>query len=97
MQLLPLLLPVAVYAGYKPANCQQGNQDARNECGGDCGPAYFIGKISLDDGRSVIAEGCVGCGHCVEVCPNHAIELSIRDSLYVDKSVERLVRVVEVE
>ena len=64
---------------------------------GTCQTACFIGKISLVEGRSMIAEGCVGCGHCVEICPNHAIKLSVNDNLYVDRSVERLVRVVSVE
>lgn len=57
----------------------------------------FVDAISLIDGRAVISEECRGCGRCVEVCPNDAIELIIDKSKFIGDSIERVSSVVDVE
>ncbi|TFG31925.1 4Fe-4S ferredoxin, partial [Candidatus Thorarchaeota archaeon] len=43
----------------------------------------FVDAISLVDDKAVISAECRGCGRCVEVCPNDAIELIIDKSKFI--------------
>jgi ferredoxin len=56
----------------------------------------FVDAIRLDGPRAVIGDACRGCGRCVEVCPEQAIELSIGDARFVEKSIARLSSLVDV-
>ena len=44
----------------------------------------------------VLFNGGLGCGRCVEICPNEAIELTIMSSGYVDNAIQRLAAQVDV-
>ncbi|TFG26765.1 4Fe-4S ferredoxin, partial [Candidatus Thorarchaeota archaeon] len=57
----------------------------------------FVDAISLVDDKAVISAECRGCGRCVEVCPNDAIELIIDKSKFISDSIERVSSVVNVE
>ena len=56
------------------------NVTVTDRCAG-CGTCAvgicFVDAIRLVDGCATINAACRGCGRCVEVCPNEAIELSI--------------------
>jgi ferredoxin len=52
--------------------------------------------ISLQGERAVISSDCRGCGRCAEVCPEGAIEVSIEESDFVRRSVERISARVDV-
>ena len=52
--------------------------------------------IQLVGGQAQIGTGCRGCGRCVEICPNEAIELTITSSCYVDNAIQRLAAQVDV-
>jgi ferredoxin len=56
----------------------------------------FVGAIHLENGHSVISEDCRGCGRCVAICPNNAIEILLHDEQYVEKSINRIARAVDV-
>lgn len=56
----------------------------------------FVEAIRLADGRAVIDEACRGCGRCVEVCPQGAIEISIEDKQFVKNAIRRLSPLVDV-
>jgi len=59
---------------------------------GDCvepGVCIF-GAISLDAETAEINDNCRGCGRCAETCPNHAIEVMVDESAYVDETIKRL-------
>lgn len=56
----------------------------------------FVDAIRLDGQSAVISTACRGCGRCVSVCPQQAIELSIDDAQFVTRSIERLSAVVDV-
>jgi ferredoxin len=65
-------------------------------CGACTEGVCFVDAIRLDDQSAVISQACVGCGRCVRVCPQQAIELSIDDPQFVGRSIERLSSVVDV-
>jgi UDP-glucose 4-epimerase len=50
----------------------------------------------LQDGRAVISDDCRGCGRCVSVCPQEAIEISVEDVRFVERSIRRLSLLVDV-
>jgi Pyruvate/2-oxoacid:ferredoxin oxidoreductase delta subunit len=56
----------------------------------------FTDAIHLDGDRAVISDACRGCGRCVEVCPQGAIELSFDHGRGIAETVERLSSVVQV-
>ncbi|TET08597.1 MAG: 4Fe-4S dicluster domain-containing protein, partial [Candidatus Thorarchaeota archaeon] len=71
--------------------------DACNGCGTCTQDVCFVDAIHLFDERAVINTQCRGCGRCVEVCPENAIELTIDNSQFVEVSIERVSSVVDVE
>jgi ferredoxin len=52
--------------------------------------------ISLAGDRAVISSDCTGCGRCAEICPEGAIELSIDDSDFIVRSIDRISSTVDV-
>lgn len=66
-------------------------------CGTCTQDVCFVDAIHLVDGRSDIGAECRGCGRCVEVCPEGAIEMTIDSSHFVEASIERVSAVVDVE
>ena len=56
----------------------------------------FIKAIKIIDKRAVISEACRGCGRCVDICPQNAIELTIEDNKFVEKSIERIEEIVDI-
>jgi len=59
-------------------------------CGTCAEGTCFVDAIRLDDGRAVIGEQCRGCGRCVEVCPQKAIELTVSDGRFVQEAIQRI-------
>jgi ferredoxin len=56
----------------------------------------LAGAISLVGGRAVISPDCRGCGRCAEVCPEGAIDVSIDDSDFISRSIDRISSSVDV-
>lgn len=56
----------------------------------------MFGAIRLEGGRSRKKEDCVGCGRCAEVCPQHAIEITVDERTVVD-SIDYLSDIVDVK
>lgn len=56
----------------------------------------FVGAIQLVEGRAVITDACRGCGRCVEVCPQRAIELSVAHGQFVAESIAHLSPLVDI-
>ncbi|MFX0105048.1 MAG: DUF362 domain-containing protein [Candidatus Hodarchaeota archaeon] len=62
-----------------------------------CTKGYcFVDAIHLINEKAVIGKECRGCGRCVSVCPHGAIELTIEDNSYVEKSIEELDKILDV-
>lgn len=65
-----------------------------DDCSG-CGTceeeACLFQAISIEGGRAVINEDtCRACGRCVNFCPEQAVEITIDDPDYIEKTVEHL-------
>lgn len=65
-------------------------------CGTCTQDVCFVNAVRLDGQRAVIGDACRGCGRCVEICPEQAIELSIDDAGFVEKTIARLSSRVDV-
>lgn len=65
-------------------------------CGTCTKDICFIKAIEVVDKKAVISEACRGCGRCVDVCPQNAIELTIKDNTYIEKSIERIEEIVDI-
>ena len=65
-------------------------------CGACTQDVCFVDAIHLDGDRAVIDDACRGCGRCVEVCPEQAIELSVEDGRFIEESIARLSPLVDV-
>jgi len=64
-------------------------------CGTCTQGACFVEAIQLDGPQAVIGGACRGCGQCVTVCPNDAIDLAIDMDRAIGSSIERLSPLVD--
>lgn len=64
-------------------------------CGTCTQDVCFVDAIHVIDGQAVISEACRGCGRCVSVCPQAAIEISIECDRFVEDSISRITRLVD--
>lgn len=65
-------------------------------CGTCTQDVCFVDAIHVADGRAVISDECRGCGLCVSACPQQAIEMSIADDRFVERSIARISPLVDV-
>ncbi|MCP4516628.1 MAG: 4Fe-4S ferredoxin, partial [Delftia sp.] len=65
-------------------------------CGTCTREVCFVDAIRLQGERAVISDACRGCGRCVSVCPQGAIELVIDDEDFMEKTVQRIAPLVDV-
>ncbi len=57
----------------------------------------FVDAICLEEKQAVIdPDLCRGCGRCVSICPNEAIEITLDDQSYISRSIEMLEGKVDV-
>jgi Fe-S-cluster-containing hydrogenase component 2 len=65
-------------------------------CGTCTQGVCFLDAIRLVDNHAVRSDECRGCGRCVDVCPQGAIQISIDDEHFIEKTIERLSPLVDV-
>jgi ferredoxin len=58
--------------------------------------ACIARAIHVEGERAVIGADCRGCGQCVEVCPEGAIELTIKDPSFLESLIPRISSLVDV-
>jgi ferredoxin len=63
-------------------------------CGACTKGICFVDNISLKDDKVDIGNNCLACGRCVEICPNKAIELIIKDKDFIEKTIKRISKAV---
>jgi ferredoxin len=65
-------------------------------CGTCTQGTCFVDAIHLENNVAVISEECRGCGRCVSICPNNAIEMRIDDQVdFVRDSIDRIAPLVD--
>jgi len=63
-------------------------------CGTCAEEACIFQAVSIEDEVAVIDQDeCRGCGRCASSCPEDAIEVTIEDPDYLDKTIERLSKI----
>ena len=55
----------------------------------------FVDAIKLVNNHAVISNECRGCGRCVLVCPQNAIELKIEDNTFLETTINRITKLVD--
>ncbi len=66
-------------------------------CGACTQDICFVDAIQLLNGKAVIGEECRGCGRCVTVCPQGAIEVSIEDSRFIKETIQQIGELVDLK
>ena len=56
----------------------------------------FVNAIHLVDSKAEISNECRGCGRCVEICPENAIELIISNKKFIQDSIDKIEKVIDV-
>lgn len=56
----------------------------------------FVDAIHLVDKYALIDDSCRGCGRCIDVCPQNAIKLLIKDKEFVKKTIEKIDRIIDI-
>jgi ferredoxin len=64
-------------------------------CGACTQDVCFVDAIRVVEGRAEISAACRGCGRCVEICPHHAIEMTMPDASSVGATIDRLEPLVD--
>jgi ferredoxin len=65
-------------------------------CGACTQGVCFLDAISLVNNHAVRSNECRGCGRCVDVCPQGAIQISVDNEQFVEKTIERLSPLVDI-
>ncbi|NLG48956.1 MAG: 4Fe-4S binding protein [Chloroflexi bacterium] len=66
-------------------------------CGACLDEVCFVQAIHLENGLVVIDDNsCRGCGRCVEVCPQHAIEITLADPRFAEQTITHLAALVDI-
>lgn len=65
-------------------------------CGTCTEGVCFVDAIRLVDQRAVRSDACRGCGRCVSVCPEGAIDISIDNDRVLEQMINRISSLVEV-
>jgi ferredoxin len=55
----------------------------------------FVNAIHLEDSVAVIDIICRGCGRCVEVCPNEAIEITFQNGHFAQETINLLTPLID--
>ena len=56
----------------------------------------FLNAIRIVDNHAVRSDECRACGRCVDICPQKAIQITIDEEQFVEKTIESLAPLVDV-
>jgi len=65
---------------------------------GDCAAGIcFVNAITVRNSRAEISHECRGCSRCIEICPNDAIDIKVDSQHFVQKTIDDLSPLVELD
>ena len=56
----------------------------------------FVDAITLVNNQAQISEECRACGRCVDICPQHAIKIKIKDKEFIKESIKQIDKIIDV-
>jgi len=65
-------------------------------CGTCIQGVCFVNAIKLNEDHAFITDECRGCGRCVSICPQGAIELTLNDKEYIKKTIKTISSILDV-
>ena len=64
-------------------------------CGTCTQDICFVDAIHLQKGKASIDENCRGCGRCADACPQGVIEVVITNDSFVEDSIHKIDKLVD--
>ena len=92
----PLLAPMIGSKIRKMPGVEVIVTDACIGCGTCLKNICFVNAIHMKNNSAEISAECRGCGRCVDVCPQNAIKLTIKNKNFVLKSIKQIEKVINV-
>ncbi len=89
-RVLPRLRPSISQRITRMPGVQLSVSDDCTGCGRCTRGVCFVDAIHVEGGRAQINADCRACGRCVEACPHGAIQLSVTDTEYVERTIQQL-------
>ena len=65
-------------------------------CGTCADGVCFVNAINIINEKAEIGRECRGCGRCVEICPEKAIDLTINNDQFIENSIEQISSLIDV-
>lgn len=97
-QVLPMLHPRISEKISRMPGVRVSVTNACTGCGLCTRSVCFVNAIGLENGQAVIdADACRGCGRCAGICPHNAIAVTVKDTAFIDKTIERIRNAVDVQ
>jgi ferredoxin len=92
----PVLAPMIGSKIQKMPGVEVKVTDACIGCGTCLKNICFVDATYMKNNRAEISKECRGCGRCVDVCPQNARTLTIKDKNFVLKSIKQIENVIDV-
>jgi len=63
---------------------------------GICIDTCLYNGMAIEDDKAHTTASCIGCGRCADACPDNAIEVTVIDPSYIEKTLQSISEKVDV-